>query len=187
MNLDAIIDTPQMVDVEPTIHRSTEWHRRQNKRKESIIDSLCAELTKKKSEVEHHNHIGKHVMQYLQTFQISSYRANNKIAKYLFEIFGEDHLNDNDMSEFLSKELKFTRTSRFKLILQNWKDCNYIKKPSRVLTLFVKSTIHNEWLANSVVSVDRRNGRDMARINKVEFDEKFSGIDMHAESNSNRL
>ena len=165
-----------MVDVEPTIHRSVEWHRRQNKRKESFIDSLCAELTKKKSEVEHHNRIGKHVMQYLQTFQISSYRANNKIAKYLFEIFGEDLLNDNDMLDFLSKELKFTRT--FKLILQNWKDCNYIKKPSRVLTLFVKSTIHNEWVANSVVSVDRRNGRHIARINKVEFDEKFSGIDI---------
>lgn len=117
LEFDASGNTSTPDNVETPMHRSTTWRHMQRKRKASIIDSICEELTRTKSEAENHKRIGQHVIQYLQVLRNSSYRANHKIAKYLFQIFGEDLLNDDDMLYFLSKELKFTRTSRFKLML----------------------------------------------------------------------
>ena len=39
-----------------------------------------------------------------------------------------------------------------------------------------KQVIHDNWLANSNVTVDRRNGHDIVTISKSKYDSKYSGI-----------
>ena len=61
-------------------------------------------------------------------------------------------------------------------MLQNWKDSEFMKKPSQHISIFQKQVIHNMWTRNSILTVDRRNERDIVRIKKSEFNERFNGI-----------
>ena len=121
------------------------------------------------------------VLNYLKESKPNKYRANHMISTFLFDVFGENLLDDEDLIKFLSKELKFTRPSKLKKVLFHWKDSEYMKKPGNSLSDFEKQAIHNEWMLNSIVTVDRRNGRDTRLIREKEFNNRYSGIEIPTE------
>ena len=65
---------------------------------------------------------------------------------------------------------------RFMLRLPRYQhDCRSMKG-KRCLSLQSKQVIHDTWLVNSNITVDRRNGRDIVTISKSKYNSKYSGI-----------
>ena len=104
---------------------------------------------------------------------IKSRTAKRSTAKFLYESFG-DSLTDYSFVCWLAKKLEL-KPCRLKEIVKNaHKDF----APRHSVSSTSHQTILNFWLKeeNSIISNDRRNGRDVVRVPKMSYLSKYGNL-----------
>ena len=76
-------------------------------------------------------------------------------------MFGDNIFNDKALLSYLTTNLGYSRPARLLELMTKWKASSFMKTPKQL------SMIHNEWVTNSVVTVDRRNTRDLSSLERV--------------------
>jgi hypothetical protein len=101
-------------------------------------------------------------------------RSKHTAARFLFETFGES-LSDYSFICWLAKKLEM-KPCRLKEVLKN---CEKEFASRTPLASATKQSVYNFWLKeeNSIVSNDRRNGRDIVRISKATYLSKYGDIE----------
>ena len=96
----------------------------------------------------------------------------------LFSYFGVQLANDHYLQKWLTKSLGM-RKKRFIERLYKWlrPKIDVPKGKKRTLTDEDRQIIHDTYLENSTISVDRRDGRDMVRMRMSAYKEHYHGIE----------
>ena len=104
---------------------------------------------------------------------IKSRTSKRSAAKFLYDSFGES-LNDYTFIRWLAKKLKL-KPCRLKDIVNN---AHKEFAPRHSMPSTFHQGILNYWLKeeNSIISNDRRNGRDVVRIPKLTYLSKYGGL-----------
>ena len=127
------------------------------------------------------------ILQYLKSVDCQNIEKRNLFASLLYSVYGEQILDDDNTTllNWLSKQLD-KKPCRIKTIICNYVTCDgkkYKDVTNFRLPLDVRQCIFDTWNKNSIVTVDRRNGRDVKTITEDEFEEKFSDLLMPNECN----
>ena len=94
----------------------------------------------------------------------------------LYQYLRESLFNDDRLISSIYKYLGFRR-DRFILRLNRFSNGILSLRGKTRMTLQQKQLIHDAWVGNSQVTVDRRNGRDMVSIPKSKYDKLYSSIE----------
>ena len=102
-------------------------------------------------------------------------KSHSQFFKLIDEIFGEFMHNDFFIT-FLAKELGF-RPGQLVTRLSTWAEKNFKDtRGNKTLSKEIQQLIYQCWKENSIVTADRRNGRDTVRIREAEYYKSFSDI-----------
>ena len=87
-----------------------------------------------------------------------------------------EQLYNQDFQKWLSKSLGFRR-NRFFSRLRLWLDDEkYDKRGRPCIDVNIKQLIYDTYINNSIISVDRRNGRDHVTMSLKMFNKRYNGI-----------
>ena len=102
---------------------------------------------------------------------------SNYLFATLYEFFGAQLLNDEGLQCWLRKSLGM-RKMRFETRLWNWLMPSTNSNKRSEWQMFPHGQIiFDAWIANSTISVDRRDGRDTVKMKMEEFKRKYYGIE----------
>ena len=87
-----------------------------------------------------------------------------------------EEIEDKSFRFWLCKKLCID-SNKFITSLSLWKENDFQEVRGRKsLSIDLKQMIYNEWIENSIPSVDCRNGRVSMKIRKINYTKQFSGI-----------
>lgn len=115
--------------------------------------------------------LGRRVIAFLKSIKCFSIENRKLFCSILNGVYG-DEISDNNILSRLGKCLD-TRPQRILHILE--KDIEKRGK-HRELSFDIKSLIFSTWNRNSIVTVDRRDGRDVVTIRKDNFDSIYTDL-----------
>ena len=87
-------------------------------------------------------------------------------------MFDGENLNNEDFARWLSKRL----SKRYINVFNAMKYKGDNRKGRKPKSLEERQAIHNTWSLYSIVTVNRRNGRDQIAISEAEYNQKFNDI-----------
>ena len=150
--------------------------------KKAIINKSCDETNiQLDNEPENYlqvNEFGQRMLQSLKGLTCNSIKNRDQFCGSLHLVYGNDLMKDDETLSWLAKELD-TKPHRLKTLMENWLHVDSDNRGKhRALTTETKNAIFTCWTLNSIVTVDRRNGRDVALMKKSEYDEKYGEIDV---------
>ena len=95
----------------------------------------------------------------------------------VINIIFEEYLNNSNFLSWLSKKLGMKRPADFKCRLEKWKVNYYQYRRGHQNSISVEDQkkIYKKWHEHSVLSVDRRNGREAVNIRKIRFLQRYGG------------
>ena len=107
-----------------------------------------------------------------------SVKDRNQYCVILHNVYGEKNFT-TDITTWLAKCLD-TRPCHIKSMMQFWLDTESIDMRGkwRALRIEIKNAILSCWNLNSIVTVDRRNGRDVISMKKIDFDARFGNLEI---------
>ena len=122
--------------------------------------------------------LGRCLLRYLKTLDCRSVKDRNQYCVILHNVYGEK-IFTTDITTWLAKCLD-TRPCCIKSMMQFWLDTESIDTRGkwRALRIEIKNVILSCWNLNSIVTVDRRNGRDVISMKKIDFDARFGNLEI---------
>ena len=109
--------------------------------------------------------------------QLREMRNDEKFVKLVVDSFGERVFSDNAFISWLSRKLGFDYPIYFKRKIQTWKENNFMEtRGTTTRPLEEHQTIFDDWIENSIPSVDMRNGRDNVKMKCNEYEKRYINI-----------
>jgi len=116
---------------------------------------------------------GKSLLTYLKKHKLKSSSAS--FYQLIHDLFS-DNLDDARFIRWLSGKLGI-RPFTFQIQCDRWRKNSFSETRGRnQLTSTVKQQMFDEWLENSIVTADRRNGRDTVRMRKLLYLQRYENI-----------
>ena len=123
------------------------------------------------SPIDYDQLLSKGVLAYLTSIKSNS----NTLFTYLYTFLGWN-ICDKNVQKWLHKSLGM-RKYIFMERLDTWLTPQIAKRRGRPCTdSATRQEIFDVWIDNSIVSVDRRNGRDIVKMLKKDYDKRYEGI-----------
>ena len=148
--------------------------------KKAIINKSCDEtniqLDNEPENYLQENEFGQRMLQSLKGLTCNSIKNRDRFCGSLHLVYGNDLMKDDETLSWLAKELD-AKPHRLKTLMENWLHVDSDNRGKhRALTTETKNAIFACWTLNSIVTVDRKNGRDVALMKKSEYDENMEKL-----------
>ena len=116
------------------------------------------------------------LIQHLKSL-LHSGKGRHQFNLLLYNMFGPDRLQDSAFLYFLSSQLS-TNYSNFKKSVETWFDGGMKSKRGRwTLSPEIRQAVYDTWIDHTVASTDNRNNRATVQISKMEYLQRYHGIE----------